>query len=74
MFVLTRRSSPLTGPHPMTAPRTLPHPDAWPRPPACLTASRLGEPPEGARIAVAGARARGGVRQRPIRLGRIGSP
>ena len=44
----------LDWPHPMTAPRTLPHPDVWPRPPACLTASRLGEPPEGARIAVAG--------------------
>lgn len=26
----------------------------WPRPPACLIASRLGEPPENARITVAG--------------------
>ena len=26
----------------------------WPRPPACLTADRLGTPPQGARIAVAG--------------------
>ncbi|SFD49811.1 OB-fold nucleic acid binding domain-containing protein [Roseivivax sediminis] len=26
----------------------------WPRPPACLTAARLFEPPEGARVAVAG--------------------
>ncbi|MCR9125082.1 MAG: OB-fold nucleic acid binding domain-containing protein [Rhodobacteraceae bacterium] len=26
----------------------------WPRPPACLPADRLGDPPEGARIAVAG--------------------
>ncbi|SLN50445.1 Error-prone DNA polymerase [Roseivivax jejudonensis] len=26
----------------------------WPRPPSCLTAERLVEPPEGARIAVAG--------------------
>ena len=26
----------------------------WPRPPACLPATRLGEPPEGARITVAG--------------------
>ena len=26
----------------------------WPRPPACLTAARLREPPENARIAVAG--------------------
>lgn len=31
-----------------------PAPASWPRPPACLTASRLDEPPEGARIAVAG--------------------
>lgn len=28
--------------------------DTWPRPPSCLVASRLVEPPEGARIAVAG--------------------
>jgi len=27
---------------------------AWPRPPACLVAARLDEPPEGARITVAG--------------------
>ena len=27
---------------------------AWPRPPACLVATRLQEPPEGARITVAG--------------------
>jgi len=26
----------------------------WPRPPSCLTAARLDQPPEGARIAVAG--------------------
>ena len=26
----------------------------WPRPPSCLTANRLDEPPNGARIAVAG--------------------
>ncbi|MEX0316963.1 MULTISPECIES: OB-fold nucleic acid binding domain-containing protein [unclassified Ruegeria] len=26
----------------------------WPRPPACLPAARLGDPPEGARVAVAG--------------------
>lgn len=26
----------------------------WPRPPVCLVAVRLGDPPEGARIAVAG--------------------
>ncbi|SHM03069.1 DNA-directed RNA polymerase [Roseovarius litoreus] len=26
----------------------------WPRPPACLVAARLSEPPEGARVAVAG--------------------
>lgn len=26
----------------------------WPRPPACLPANRLGDPPEGARVAVAG--------------------
>ncbi|MHA6325496.1 OB-fold nucleic acid binding domain-containing protein [Roseivivax sp. CAU 1753] len=26
----------------------------WPRPPSCLTAERLGVPPQGARIAVAG--------------------
>ena len=27
---------------------------SWPRPPACLPAARLNEPPEGARITVAG--------------------
>ncbi len=26
----------------------------WPRPPACLTADRLGRPPNGARVTVAG--------------------
>ncbi len=30
------------------------HPPNWPRPPACLVAARLQEPPEGARITVAG--------------------
>ncbi len=28
--------------------------DPWPRPPSCLTADRLGVPPQGARVAVAG--------------------
>ncbi len=28
--------------------------DTWPKPPACLVAARLSEPPEGARIVVAG--------------------
>lgn len=28
--------------------------DHWPRPPSCLIAARLADPPEGARIAVAG--------------------
>lgn len=28
--------------------------ETWPRPPSCLVAARLSEPPEGARIAVAG--------------------
>ncbi|WP_108886916.1 OB-fold nucleic acid binding domain-containing protein [Pseudoprimorskyibacter insulae] len=28
--------------------------DTWPRPPSCLMAARLGEPPQGARVAVAG--------------------
>jgi DNA-directed RNA polymerase len=28
--------------------------DLWPRPPSCLTANRLAEPPQGACIAVAG--------------------
>ena len=32
-----------------------PHPyDSWPRPPSALTATRLGEPHQGARITVAG--------------------
>ena len=32
-----------------------PHPrTGWPRPPACLPAARLNEPPEGARITVGG--------------------
>ncbi|GIX15668.1 MAG: hypothetical protein KatS3mg118_3627 [Paracoccaceae bacterium] len=35
---------------------------SWPRPPACLTAARLAEPPNGARITVAGLVI---VRQRP---------
>lgn len=35
---------------------------SWPRPPACLVAARLDEPPDGARIAVAGLVI---VRQRP---------
>lgn len=29
-------------------------PAGWPRPPAALAAARLGEPPQGARVAVAG--------------------
>ncbi len=28
--------------------------DTWPRPPSCLVAARLGEPPNGARVTVAG--------------------
>ncbi len=33
----------------------IPHPPSdWPRPPACLPAARLDDPPDGARIAVAG--------------------
>jgi len=39
-----------------------PHPDAWPRPPAALPHVRLGEPPNGARVVVAGLVL---VRQRP---------
>lgn len=39
-----------------------PHPDAWPRPPAALPHARLGEPPNGARVVVAGLVL---VRQRP---------
>jgi DNA-directed RNA polymerase len=37
-------------------------PRGWPRPPACLPCGRLGEPPSGARVAVAGLVL---VRQRP---------
>jgi len=37
-------------------------PSQWPRPPACLPHARLGEPPNGARICVAGLVL---VRQRP---------
>ncbi|WP_417723815.1 OB-fold nucleic acid binding domain-containing protein [Salipiger sp.] len=37
---------------PIDIPRS--YPDDWPRPPSCLQASRLEEPPTGARIAVAG--------------------
>ncbi|MBW4710236.1 hypothetical protein KX928_20810 [Roseobacter sp. YSTF-M11] len=36
------------------APGTLPGNNPWPRPPCCLVASRLNEPPENARIMVAG--------------------
>ena len=32
----------------------VPDAPAWPRPPACLVAARLDDPPDGARIAVAG--------------------
>ena len=39
-----------------------PHPDAWPRPPAALPHARLAEPPNGARVVVAGLVL---VRQRP---------
>nr|WP_244437568.1 OB-fold nucleic acid binding domain-containing protein [Roseivivax isoporae] len=41
-------------PHPEPAPRRAAVRADWPRPPACLTAARLGEPPQGARVAVAG--------------------
>ncbi|SEF94995.1 DNA-directed RNA polymerase [Jhaorihella thermophila] len=35
--------------------RPVPHPPSdWPRPPACLPAARLDDPPDGARVAVAG--------------------
>lgn len=34
--------------------RTPAPPDPWPRPPAALVAARLGEPPAGARVTVAG--------------------
>jgi DNA polymerase III alpha subunit len=39
-----------------------PVPGTWPRPPACLPAARLNEPPGGARVTVAGLVL---VRQRP---------
>ncbi len=45
----------------MTDPVPFRPPD-WPRPPACLVAARLDEPPAGARVAVAGLVI---VRQRP---------
>ena len=32
----------------------IPDDSSWPRPPACLVAARLDDPPDGARIAVAG--------------------
>ncbi len=41
---------------------TTPHPNAWPRPPAAIPHGRLGEPPNGARVVVAGLVL---VRQRP---------
>jgi DNA-directed RNA polymerase len=34
--------------------RSMTRPAPWPRPPACLPAARLGEPPQGARVTVAG--------------------
>ncbi|HEU0221049.1 MAG TPA: OB-fold nucleic acid binding domain-containing protein [Paracoccaceae bacterium] len=40
----------------------------WPRPPSCLPAGRLDEPPEGARVAVAGLVI---VRQRPGSAGGV---
>lgn len=33
---------------------SFPTPSDWPRPPACLPANRLGEPPQNARLCVAG--------------------
>ena len=39
-----------------------PSPNSWPRPPAALPAARLGEPPAGSRVCVAGLVL---VRQRP---------
>ena len=39
-----------------------PHPNSWPRPPAALPHARLAEPPNGARVVVAGLVL---VRQRP---------
>ncbi|MFW8594636.1 OB-fold nucleic acid binding domain-containing protein [Cribrihabitans neustonicus] len=42
-------------PAPPLPPVSVPPPRGpWPRPPACLPAARLGEPPENARITVAG--------------------
>ncbi|MFT7593561.1 MAG: single-strand DNA-binding protein [Paracoccaceae bacterium] len=38
----------------MTSTSSIPPGHDWPRPPACLIATRLQEPPEGARITVAG--------------------
>lgn len=32
----------------------MPHDHDWPRPPSCLTAARLSDPPGGARVSVAG--------------------
>lgn len=50
MFVLMRiLSSPS---HPATSPRPTQH--GWPRPPSALIATRLTEPPNGARVTVAG--------------------
>jgi len=34
--------------------RSMPHPPSWPRPPSALIAARLTEPPNGARVTVAG--------------------
>lgn len=45
-----------------TAPDRLFQPKSWPRPPACLPHDRLQEPPNGARVTVAGLVL---VRQRP---------
>ena len=49
IFVLMRVYSPAPG---FLTPVTSPY--QWPRPPSCLTADRLHEPPQNARIAVAG--------------------
>lgn len=46
----------------MRDPRLVPPPHDWPRPPACIEAGRLRDPPNGARVAVAGLVL---VRQRP---------
>lgn len=43
-------------------PGSPPPPDPWPRPPRAIQAARLGEPPSGARVTVAGLVL---VRQRP---------